>query len=525
MSIDENVFVRQATSKICGHLEIEVALWECLKYIKDVVSIERMSLAVWRPEIDSLNIIAQATEPKGEKLDIIVPISREGLVDIKAMQRRQEKSKWLDADIINDSKKVPALRAISRKLGLKDVPIMHMILETTGRLLCSLSVFAKKGVQFDKNHAHYLNLIKEPVSVAMSNALEHLEVLRLKEALIDDNRFLQQRLHKISGERIIGSEFGLKKVMNLVRQVASHDSPVLLLGETGVGKDVIANAIHYLSTRMDNPFITVNCGAIPDSLLDSELFGHEKGAFTGALAQKRGRFERANHGTIFLDEIGELPPQAQVRLLRVLQNREIERVGGTAQIPVNIRVLAATNRNLGDMVKSGQFRADLWFRLNVFPIQIPPLRERKNDIPDMLHHFIKTKSLELKLPSIPPLEPGSMDRLLAHDWPGNVRELANVVEHALIVSQGKPLRFDLIERSDPTSHPVQSITQDESLPTLDEMTADYLQKALDKAKGKIYGPGGAAELAGINSSTLRAKLKKLGVDYGKGNKSRYLKID
>jgi len=209
-----------------------------------------------------------------------------------------------------------------------------------------------------------------------------------------------------------------------------------LLGETGTGKEVFANAIHYSSPRKNGPFIKVNCGAIPETLLDSELFGHEKGAFTGAVSQKRGRFERANKGTIFLDEIGELPAPAQVRLLRVLQTKEIERVGGATSIPVDVRIISATNRNLQEMIASGRFREDLWFRLNVFPIMIPPLRQRREDIPALVHHLIERKSKELKLTGRPVLAPGAIDRLMAHEWPGNVRELENMIERSLIQHRG-----------------------------------------------------------------------------------------
>ena len=229
----------------------------------------------------------------------------------------------------------------------------------------------------------------------MSNTLKHREVVQLTNLLADDNRYLYRELRHISGDDIVGANFGLKEVMEKVRHVAALDSPVLLLGETGVGKDVIANAIHYSSSRKEGPFVKVNCGAIPESLIDSELFGHEKGAFTGATSQKRGRFERADNGTIFLDEIGELPPQAQVRLLRVLQDKEIERLGGTKTIQLDIRIIAATNRNLEEMVKAGQFREDLWFRLNVFPVWIPPLLQRKADIPSLFNHFILQQSKEL----------------------------------------------------------------------------------------------------------------------------------
>jgi transcriptional regulator with GAF, ATPase, and Fis domain len=289
----------------------------------------------------------------------------------------------------------------------------------------------------------------------------------------------------------------------------------LLLGETGVGKDVIANAIHYSSPRKDGPLVKVNCGAIPETLLDSELFGHEKGAFTGAISQKRGRFERANHGTIFLDEIGELPPQAQVRMLRVLQDKEIERVGGTSSISLDIRLIAATNRNLEEMVKEKRFREDLWFRLNVFPIRIPPLRERKEDIPALVRHFVGRKSRELKLAASPPLARGVIDQLLAYHWPGNARELENVVERALILSKGEPLTFDdLLGGKFGDRPPISGEPQTQSL-NLDEVISAHICRVLEMTKGKVHGKGGAAEVLGINPSTLRNRMNQLGIPYGR----------
>jgi hydrogenase-4 transcriptional activator len=302
-----------------------------------------------------------------------------------------------------------------------------------------------------------------------------------------------------------------------VGQVAPLDSPVLLQGETGTGKEVIANAIHYSSPRKDGPFIKVNCGAIPETLLDSELFGHEKGAFTGAISQKRGRFERADKGTIFLDEIGELPPQAQVRLLRVLQEKEIERVGGTSSIRVDIRVISATNRNLQEMVASGRFREDLWFRLNVFPIMIPPLRQRREDIPALVHHFMDRKSKELKLAERPVLAPGALDRLKAYDWPGNVRELENLIERALIQSRGGMLSFETL--SAPQVPGGRERTRDagrnRTVLSLDEINVQHIRQALENAGGKINGPGGAAQILGLHPNTLRGRMNKLGIPYGR----------
>jgi transcriptional regulator with GAF, ATPase, and Fis domain len=346
----------------------------------------------------------------------------------------------------------------------------------------------------------------------MSNALKHRELMKIKDLLADDNRFLHKELHRLNGEEIVGDNFGLREVMQQVRQVSPMDSPVLLTGETGVGKDVIANAIHHSSDRRKEAFISVNCGAIPESLIDSELFGHEKGAFTGAIAQKKGRFERANKGTIFLDEIGELPLEAQVRLLRVLQTREIERVGGTQTINLDIRVIAATNRDLEELVTQGDFREDLWFRLNVFPIWIPPLRERKADIPALLQHFINLKSKELKLPAIPSLAPAAVDTLLDYHWPGNVRELQNIIERALILNPKGPLRFDhiLVNNRGKTSR-----KSGGKRDNLEEVISAHIRSVLNKTDGKIHGPGGAAELLGINANTLRNRMNKLGIVYGR----------
>jgi transcriptional regulator with PAS, ATPase and Fis domain len=277
---------------------------------------------------------------------------------------------------------------------------------------------------------------------------------------------------------------------------------------------VIANSIHYSSSRSNGPFVSVNCGAIPDTLIDSELFGYEKGAFTGALSQKRGRFERADKGTIFLDEIGELPPQAQVRLLRVLQTKEIERVGGVKTIPLDIRIIAATNRNLEEMVKLQQFREDLWFRLNVFPIWIPPLRERRSDIPALIQHFINLKSRELKLPALPTVSPGASDLMMDYQWPGNVRELQNVIERALILNPSGPLTFEHLnlKQSEKMTEPGNSSQETDNL---EEAISRHIRRVLIKTRGKVNGTDGAAALLEINPSTLRNRMKKLGIDYGR----------
>jgi transcriptional regulator with GAF, ATPase, and Fis domain len=391
---------------------------------------------------------------------------------------------------------------------------MSMPLIVKDQVVGTLALLAEGNDRFTKHHAQLYATLKGPFFVAMSNALKHREILKLKDLVVDDNRYLQSELQRLSGDEVIGANFGLKDVIQKVQQVASLDSPVLLLGETGTGKDVVANFIHYSSARSDGPFICVNCGAIPDTLIDSELFGHEKGAFTGALSQKRGRFERANKGTILLDEIGELPLQAQVRLLTVLQSKEIERVGGVKTIPLDIRIIAATNRKLEEMVKNQQFREDLWFRLNVFPIWIPPLRERMLDIPALIQHFINLKARELKLPAIPTLSPGAIDPLLEYHWPGNVRELENVIERAIILNPKGPLAFEHLNLGQPRKA-VEVREQSEETDSLDEVISRHIRRLLSKTNGKVNGPDGAAALLRINPSTLRARMKKLGISYGR----------
>jgi transcriptional regulator with GAF, ATPase, and Fis domain len=369
MIVDENMFFRQAALRICSTLDIENAMVSCIHYLRQFMPADSMTLEHYEPGLGAMRSIASATASEGKKLNKLTSISSEG---------RKDMEKWDPLEppeviILDDPEAYPVSRKMIQAHGLKDVTTMFTALNVEGRTLGTLSLNARGKNRFSQEHARLFSLLREPFAIAMSNTLKHREVVELKDMLEDDNRYLHQELHRIFGDRIIGAGTGLAHVMRLVEQVAALDSPVLLFGETGVGKDVVANAIHYASPRKDGPFIAVNCGAIPETLLDSELFGHEKGAFTGAQTQKRGRFERADRGTVFLDEIGELKPAAQVRLLRVFQNREIERVGGTRTIPVDIRIITATNRDLKGMVQSDHFREDLYFRLNVFPIHIPPL--------------------------------------------------------------------------------------------------------------------------------------------------------
>jgi transcriptional regulator with GAF, ATPase, and Fis domain len=514
MRVDENDFFRQATLKICSSLDIEKAMLRCLKYIGEFIPASEMYLNLFEPTLGVIRSLAFVTSSGSNKSFPTTPMPKEAISQIESGLKA-----WQDVMIVNHPELHPVARTLLPYSKLSNLSILVMILAIEGTGLGALGIIAEGKEKFTKTHAHLISLLREPFAIAMSNALRYQEVLNLKDMVDAEYRELSSELLYLSGDEIIGADFGLRRVMEMVRQVAPLDSPVMLLGETGVGKEVIANAIHYSSPRKGGPFIKVNCGAIPENLVDSELFGHEKGSFTGAITQKRGRFERADKGSIFLDEIGDLPLQAQVRLLRVLQHKEIERIGGTNPIPVDVRIIIATHRNLEEMIASGQFREDLWYRLNTFPIMIPPLRHRKEDIPALVHHFIEKKSKELKIHTPPAIASGTLERLKSYHWPGNVRELENMVERALIQSRGRkesaPLSFKYFSFPEKGQEKRALPETEHELFRLDEAVSQHIQRTLRLSKGKIYGADGAAQLLGINPNTLRSKMKKLGIPFGR----------
>jgi formate hydrogenlyase transcriptional activator len=305
-------------------------------------------------------------------------------------------------------------------------------------------------------------------------------------------------------EQIIGNSPALESVLEQVEQVAPTDSTVLIQGETGTGKELIARAVHNLSARCGRAFVKLNCAAIPFDLLESELFGHERGAFTGAIAQKIGRFEMADKGTLFLDEVGDIPPGLQPKLLRVLQEQEFERLGSTRTQQVNIRLVAATNRNLAEMVKRGTFRSDLYYRLNVFPIPLPPLRARHEDIPALVEHFVEiySRRMDRQIEDIPA---ATMSALTSYQWPGNIRELQNFIERSVIVSSGGVLRAPLAS--------LQAAAGTESLEatTLEDVEREHIRKILEQTRWVVAGANGAAARLGIKRSTLYFRMQKLGI--------------
>ncbi|HEX4936831.1 MAG TPA: sigma-54 dependent transcriptional regulator [Gemmatimonadaceae bacterium] len=368
-----------------------------------------------------------------------------------------------------------------------------------------------------EREAAILGQLAPPLGTALRLEEERESEHRVREALEADRRALLQRLDRdeVSGA-IVGSESGLRDVMLRVDQVAPTDAPVLLLGETGSGKEVVARAIHARSRRAGGPIVRVNCGAIPAGLIDSELFGHEKGSFTGAIQTRKGWFERADGGTLFLDEIAELPLDAQVRLLRILQDGVFERVGAQRTHRVDVRIVAATHRNLRDMVAQGSFREDLWYRLSVFPIEIPPLRDRPEDIPALASHFAARAGTRLGGAALA-LAPDDVELLLSYSWPGNVRELAAVIERAAILGDGKKLHLAAALGSPGVGSRAaaspQIAIEDPTILPLEQAMARHIERALKATGGRIEGRGGAAALLRINPHTLRARMRKLRIDW------------
>ncbi len=510
MKVDEGEFFKEMTLRICGSLDLEKALWHCLLYVSEVIPADEISLTIYDLEMGVLERVVTADATGGvlcsDKVHMPPALRRE--LDEVVRYPRVRRS--------NDALKDPiaSRMASAFRWGDSSVIIARLIIE--GKFVGSLIIRANGKGRYNEDHERLWSSINEPAAIALANSRQYLELLRLKDTIADDSRYFQHELRKHHEEEVVGFHTGLRNVMDQVLKVAPLASPVLLLGETGTGKEVIANMIHNLSPRVSGPLIKVNCGAIPEGLIDSELFGHEKGSFTGAISQKRGRFERAHGGTIFLDEVAELPLLAQIRLLRVVQEKEIERVGGTDPIKVDIRVISATHKEPALLVQKGLFREDLYYRLGVFPIHIPPLRHRKEDIPALVEHFVREKAREMGLITRVKMTPGTMDRLIEYDWPGNVREVSNVVERALIQSNGRTLDFHEIAGK---------VFHDSALPQkqtetdfkLTSVEARHIRYVMDLVNGRVEGAGGAAELLDLKPGTLRHRMRKLGIAFGRSS--------
>jgi formate hydrogenlyase transcriptional activator len=410
------------------------------------------------------------------------------------------------------------------ELGVKSV--CHLPLTSRNRVLGVLAVGSLRENAFSGDDVAFLIQFARQVAIAVDNAIAYGQISTLKDQLAQEKLYLQDEIRtELNFDEIVGKSESLRRVLALVETVAPTDSTVLIYGETGTGKELIARAVHDLSSRRSNAFVKLNCAAIPTGLLESEMFGHEKGAYTGAIAQRIGRFELAHRGTVFLDEIGEIPLELQPKLLRVLQEREFERLGSTRTLRTDARLIAATNRDLEALVNEQKFRSDLYYRLNVFPVRVPALRERPDDIPLLVRHFVQQFGRRMNR-SVDTIPSETMTTLVRYHWPGNIRELQNVIERAVILSSGPVLRVPTDELRPRISDKgegsaLRDLGTDAPLAgengkgrlraALDDAERQEIVATLKKTNWKVAGPNGAAALLGMNRSTLQSRMQKLGV--------------
>jgi formate hydrogenlyase transcriptional activator len=466
--------------------------------LRRVIHHEYTSLALFEPITNQMRVLA-LDFPQGKGLireEMIVPL--DGSMTGKAFRMRGPLV--LDRAAMDDFDSPTSL--LMRAEGVRSVVCMPLI--THDHSLGTLSLASLRDGAFQQGDVDLLVQVAGQVAIAVENALAFQEIAVLKNKLAQEKLYLEDEIRsEMNFDEIIGEGTSLRAVLKQVETVAPTDSTVLITGETGTGKELIARAIHQLSPRRERTFVKVNCAAIPTGLLESELFGHERGAFTGAIAQRIGRFELAHGGTIFLDEVGDIPLELQPKLLRVLQEQEFERLGSTQTTRVDVRLVAATNRDLAEMVAARTFRSDLYYRLRVFPLHMPPLRERQEDIPALVRYFVEKHAQRMnRMVETIPAE--TLDLLVRYSWPGNIRELENLIERAVIVSPGPVLRVPLGELKAPSEPLADSLT-------LRAAERDHILKALEATNWVLAGPRGAAARLGMKRTTLQSKMRKLGV--------------
>ena len=511
---------------IVSHRDLAALFHELAASLHEVVRFDYLAMILHEPAGNTLKLqILEPAEPSLLRSVVNLPVgeSSAGLV--------WETQQPLIIANIMEHKRWPQQMERARAYGIQSV--CELPLTTARRRLGTLCFACKEPAAYEAPDLDFLQLAANHVAVAVENALAFEEIAALRDQLYREKVYLEE---EVRGEHnfgeIVGESAALRDVLKKAETVAPTDSTVLIRGETGTGKELIARALHDLSPRKGRTFVKLNCAAIPTGLLESELFGHEKGAFTGAISQKIGRFELAHKGTLFLDEVGDIPPELQPKLLRVLQEQEFERLGSTRTIKVDVRLVAATNRDLAAMVAEGQFRNDLYYRLNVFPLVLPPLRERPHDIPKLVRHFTQqfARRMDRRIEEIPTVV---MQALVRYPWPGNVRELQNVIERAVILSPGPALQVPLGDleirgqksedrpTSDfrpPTSgHPLTSDFRSATSGTptsgltLADAEREHILGALRETGWVLGGPKGAAAQLGMKRSTLRWKMKRLGI--------------
>jgi formate hydrogenlyase transcriptional activator len=506
----------EINNAIIGNLTRETLLRSVTEILRRVIPLNGVAIAIRNPRNQTFSYFLMESTLSSDHFKVGVEFDRNASIaswvcDHQRAVMRGDLEK--EQSFPNDRHAVAA--------GILSDCIVPLIVR--GESIGTLNIGSAKKNQYSRANLEFLQEVANQIALAIANMLSFEEIAELKVRLEEENVYLQQEIRtEHNFEEIVGNSPALLAVLHKVEQVAPTDSTTLIYGETGTGKELIARAIHDRSARKGRPLVKVNCSAMSAGLVESELFGHVKGAFTGALERHIGRFELADRGTIFLDEVGELPLATQVKLLRVLQEREFEPVGSNRTVSVDVRVIAATNRNLEDSIRAGEFRSDLFYRLNVFPIEVPPLRERVPDIPQLAMFFLArfSKKLGKAIRGIPQ---GALDRLTNYSWPGNIRELQNVIERAVILSRNLvlDLESDLLsglascdsiaagDHSSQTTHP--SSAPSSTPATLEEIDRSHIIFVLNQTGGIVEGPRGAAKILGLHPNTLRNRIQKLGL--------------
>ncbi|HSN05469.1 MAG TPA: sigma 54-interacting transcriptional regulator [Nitrospira sp.] len=490
----------ETNNAVASHLEVRDLFESITASIRRVLKADVISLTILDPELNQLKLYALDFPGRKGFLEEGTTCTLCGCPATTAITQREPVV--LNRQDLDQSESTVSKRLVAE--GVKSACCVPLLLRD--RTLGALNVGSLEDAAFTQADAEMLSEVAKQIALAVANSIAYQEIAALKDKLAKEKLYLEEEIQTgYNFEEIVGDSQALKRVLNQVQTVAATDSTVLILGETGSGKELVARALHNLSDRRERTFVKLNCAAIPTGLLESELFGHEKGAFTGAIATKIGRFELADRGTLFLDEVGEIPLELQVKLLRVLQEQEFERLGSTRTIRVNVRVISATNRDLAQLVEDREFRSDLYYRLNVFPITVPPLRERAEDIPALVRHFAQKFALRMKK-RIETIPAEAMKVLQQYAWPGNVRELENFIERAVILTQGPDLSVPIAELKRTQNHTNHSATT-----TLEQAEREHILKALSETGWVIGGSSGAAARLGMKRTTLQSRMQKLGI--------------
>ncbi len=491
----------EVTNALNSQRDIE-SLWRVIAdQIQKVIPWDRAGITLYESNTDSFRFYAVITNMATPALahDSVIP--REGsAVGWVHDNRRLHIRDNLQKEQVFLEDRFYAQEGLGRMINLPLLVREHC--------LGTLNIGSVREGHPDPDDCKFLQQVATQIAYAIDHVLAYQQIKQLSERLRRENEYLAEEVKASRNQRLlVGASSSFSKVVELVKAVAPTDTTVLLLGETGTGKEVLAQALHDLSTRSQKPFIRVNCAALPSGLIESELFGHERGAFTGAQIRRAGRFELAHTGTLFLDEVGDMPLETQAKLLRVLQDGMVDRIGGTQPVSVNVRLIAATNANLTAAIQQGTFRADLYYRLHIFPIAVPPLRERREDIQLLAQHFLAQFGAKHKRPHLT-FDPQSLARLLSYNWPGNVRELQNVIERAVILSSSSQVTVDEMLLPIRQAGRAASMNHTDSLQDLER---HHIILMLERTNWRIYGDQGAAHLLGLNPETLRSRLRKLGI--------------